>query len=199
MTTGKVGSGRENGVEAPPSAPAPDNDADLMDAVRRGDDAAFASLVERHQRPLLNFFVLNGVGEHAEDLAQETFIRLYKYRAKYRKAAKFTTFLYLLARQVRIDFLRKTLRRAELHERLAEEAPQEEPPSAAARGMRIDAEAALRLLPDAMREVVVLSVMQGLTQGEVADVLHIPVGTVKSRLSIALGRLRAAMRDPDPS
>lgn len=176
-----------------------DVDLALMLRARDLDDRdAFAELIGRHQRPLMNFFVRCGVYGDVEDLTQETFIRLYRYRSRYTPSAKFTTFLYLLARQVRIDALRRLRRREALHRRAAEEAPQEEPPSAAVRGERLDAAKALACLPEPMREVVVLSVLQGLTQNEVAEVLKIPVGTVKSRLSTALQRMREGMQGTSP-
>ena len=83
-------------------------------------------------------------------------------------------------------------------ERAAKEAPQQAEPAAAARGARIDAATALSMLGDGMREVVVLSVLQGLPHGEISEILGIPVGTVKSRLSIALHRLRDAMQGDEP-
>ena len=178
----------------PSPSPTPeDPDAILMVRARDGDLAAFEELVRKHQHPLMNFFARLGVTGDVEDLAQETFVRLYRYRARYRPTAKFTTYLYLLARQVRIDFLRRTIRRDALHERVAKEAPQQEEPSAVAQGARIDVATALSHLTDAMREVVVLSILQGLPHAEVAEILGIPVGTVKSRLSIALHRLREIM------
>lgn len=176
---------------AQPQPPVSPSDVELMLRAAREDDRdAFSELVRRHQRPLMNFFVRSGVYGDVEDLTQETFIRLYRYRTRYAPTAKFTTFLYLLARQTRIDALRRMQRRGALHERAAAEAPQADEPTATNRGERLDVVAALARLSDPMREVVVLSVMQGLTQNEVADVLHIPVGTVKSRLSVALQRLR---------
>ena len=76
-----------------------------------GDRDAFELLVRRHHQPLLNFFLRMGVDRDAEDLVQQTFIRLYNYRQRYRPSAKFTTFLYLLARQVWVDELRRRGRR----------------------------------------------------------------------------------------
>ena len=189
---------RPSPASSDPARPSPDEDAALMVRVRDGDLAAFETLVRRHQRPLMNFFARLGVTMDVEDLAQETFVRLYRYRSRYRPSAKFTTYLYLLARQVRIDFLRKTNRRAALHEKAAKEAPRQAEPAPAARGARIDAATALGMLSEAMREVVVLSVLQGLPHGEIAEILGIPVGTVKSRLSIALHRLRADMQGDEP-
>lgn len=183
----------EENLQPPPPEPASaagDPDALLMGRAREGDLAAFEELVRKHQRPLLNFFARLGATAEAEDLAQETFLRLYKYRARYRASAKFTTYLYLLARQVRIDFLRKSIRLEALHEKAGKEAPQYEEPSALAQGARIDAATALSHLPEPMREVVVLSIFQGLPHGEISAILDIPVGTVKSRLSNALHKLR---------
>ncbi len=185
---------RRDASEPPPA----DEDAALMMRAKDGDLAAFEMLVRKHQKPLMNFFVRLGVTMDVEDLAQETFVRLYRYRARYQPSAKFTTYLYLLARQVRIDFLRKMNRRDALHEKAAKEAPQQAEPAAATRGARLDAATALAQLTDGMREVVVLSVLQGLPHGEIAEILAIPVGTVKSRLSVALHRLREFMQGDEP-
>ena len=183
-----------------PSAPVdPDPDAALMERARDGDLDAFEALVQKHQRPLLNFFARLGAPADAEDLAQETFVRLYRYRARYRPSARFTTYLYLLARQVRIDALRKAARRDALHEKARQEVPKQEDPSPAAQGARIDAAAALDLLSEPMREVVVLSILQGLPHAEISDILGIPVGTVKSRLFIALHRLRDLLAPEPPA
>ena len=102
------------------------DDAELMLRVRGQDDeAAFALLVSRHQKSLLNFFARSGVQYDSEDLVQQTFLRLYRYRQRYVATAKFTTFLFLLARQVWIDELRRRQRRERLIERLVVE-PHEE-------------------------------------------------------------------------
>ena len=82
------------------------DDFALMARVGEGCEGAFRQLVERHQRPLLNFFARMGASTTSEDLAQETFIRLWNYRTKYKPAAKFTTFLYTLARHVWLDVVR---------------------------------------------------------------------------------------------
>ena len=178
---------------APLPAPPEDGDAvdkSLMARTQRGDDEAFAELIQRHQRPLMNFFVRSGVYTDAEDFVQETFLRLHRYRMRYRPSAKFTTFLYLLARQVRIDALRRMSRRTAWIQNAGRELPQAAVPTATETGEALDVLAALARLSDAMREVVVLATMQGMTQEEVAEVLGIPVGTVKSRLSNAIKAMR---------
>ncbi|MDR2850328.1 MAG: RNA polymerase sigma factor [Verrucomicrobiota bacterium] len=173
------------------------DDAALMLRVRgRDDDAAFAVLVGRHQKMLLNFFARSGVQYDCEDLVQQTFLRLYRYRGRYVATAKVTTFLLLLARQVWIDELRRRKRRERLAEGLAAEPHPEfaEPASASAgEGGDLDLAAALAALPEGLRQVVELGVYQDLAYTEVAAVLGIPVGTVKSRMFNALARLREAL------
>ena len=99
------------------------SDAELMALSAKGETAAFAELVERYQNILLNFFMRRGVSwDDGQDLAQQTFLRLWNYRKKYTAQAKFTTFLFLLAGQVSVDFFRAEGRRRGLEEDLAHEA-----------------------------------------------------------------------------
>lgn len=172
---------------------AADEDAELMLRVKVGDDNAFRVLVDRNRKALLNFFVRLGVNTFdAEDLAQQTFIRLYRYRSSYEKTAKFTTYLYLLARQVRIDEVRRILRQQKIRESLKAEAKFQEslPRESEAPVAADDLQVALAKLTEAHREVIVLGMLQELPYQEVADILGIPVGTVKSRMHHALKELR---------
>ena len=164
-----------------------------MLAAAKGDDAAFEKIVLRHQKPLLNFFCRLGVPiSDAEDLAQQTFVRLHRYRSSYERTAKFTTYLYLLARQVRVDEIRRRVRaertrdafRAEVDYR--ESLPGDDP----APCLRDDLQDALDQLDEPHREVVVLGLLRELPYQEVAEILGVPVGTVKSRMHHALRKLR---------
>lgn len=166
------------------------SDAQLMAQIRRGRKDAFVTLVRRHQGALLNFFRNLGVYNDAEDLAQDTFLRLFRYRKRYRPKAKFTTFLYMIARQVRIDMLRKLKRREDLAGELREKAVADEVERRERREPETDTDALLESLPEAMREVVVLNIYHGLRYKEIADVLGIPVGTVKSRMFHALRNMK---------
>ncbi len=168
----------------------PDDDIALMAQVRNGSPDAFRLLVERHQRPLLNFFARMGAFTQAEDLAQETFLRLWNYRNKYKPRAKFTTFLYTLARHAWLDHIRRQNRF-----RLFAERYREESPSATDGGMqrlhrKLDIHDALERLTPKLRETLVLAVHQGLGYDEIASILRIPVGTVKSRVFNALAFLQ---------
>lgn len=166
------------------------DDVALMARIRLGDEQAFRRLVERHQQPLLNFFTRMGVSTHCEDLAQDTFVRLWNYRRKYKPTAKFTTFLYTVARHVWLDALRRQTRFKLFSDRYREEMPSSSDGGFKQMRKRLDIQAALDSLPAKMREVLVLAVIQGLAYDEIADVLHIPVGTVKSRVFNALHMLK---------
>ncbi len=159
----------------------------------KGDQQAFAELVRRHQRPLVNFFCRMGVDKDADDLAQETFIRLYRSRGRYKPRAKLTTYLYTVARHVRIDALRKKKRTRELHQKFKEESDVPRPLVDSAEGRKARAVEALATLSDEAREVVVLNIYQGLTYGEIASTLGIPEGTVKSRMFYAVRKMRETL------
>jgi len=171
-----------------------DPDVLLMQQVGAGDEAAFASLVDRHQRPLLNFFARMGATTDGDDLVQETFVRLYRYRAQYRPAARFVTFLYHLARHVWADRGRKLGRQRRLVSAWEAECRHHHAAVPPCDGRSLDIQAALDRLSPKLREVIVLNVYQGLRYQEVAEVLGIPLGTVKSRLNLALAALKESLK-----
>ncbi len=166
------------------------DDFALMAQVREESEDAFRRLMERHQRPVLNFFVRMGASTSGEDLAQETFIRLWNYREKYKPSAKFTTFLYTLARHVWLDSVRKQIRFRLFTDRYREEIPSSTDGGLGKLRRKLDIQAALDKLSPKLRAVLVLAVHQGLSYEEIAAILSIPVGTVKSRMSNALSTLR---------
>lgn len=171
-----------------------DPDVALMLRVGSGDEAAFAALVHRHQQPLLNFFARMGAATDGDDLVQETFVRLYRYRAHYRPAARFVTFLYHLARHVWADRGRKLGRYKRLVTAWEAESLGDGPSAPPCPGRTMDVQAALDRLSPKLREVIVLNVYQGLRYQEVADVLGIPLGTVKSRINLALAALKESLQ-----
>jgi RNA polymerase sigma-70 factor (ECF subfamily) len=157
--------------------------------------AAFAELIQRHQHALMNFFARLGDYTHAEDLTQETFIRVYRYRDRYKAKAKFTTFLYTLARRTWVDHRRKSDRRAIAYEAYAEECSIRQEKGSDATQERLQAmHAAMKELSDEMRACVVMSVYQGFKYHEIAEILEIPVGTVKTRVYHAMRKLRETLK-----
>jgi len=141
------------------------------------------------EKKLLNFFLRQGVSfSEGQDLLQETYLRLWKYRADYRPTAKLSTFVFMIARQVRIDALRRQKRRESREERWGKERPDVAMPP------DNDAHEAVRMavarLSEPLRDVVELGVFQDLPYLEVSEILGIPVGTVKSRMSNAIKKLK---------
>lgn len=154
-----------------------------------GDEGAFVDLVHRHQNGLLNFFGRMGAYHDSEDLVQETFVRLYKARATYRPSARLKTFLYVLARHVWADRGRRLARQERLRASL-EAGVTTEAGERRAHREGVDVAAGLAKLSPKLREVLVLNVYQELRYQEIADILGIPLGTVKSRISLALHAMR---------
>jgi len=170
-----------------------------MLACAKGDQAAFETIVARHQQQLLNFFRRMGDNNYAEDLTQKTFLRLYGYRQRYQPKAKLKTFIYLLARRVWIDHCRAEGRRREGNEQLLEQAELErdsrEQPLLD--GARERVRQALQGLSEEMRTVVVMSIYQGFKYREIADIMEIPLGTVKTRMYHALKKIEKELRNED--
>lgn len=174
----------------------PDPDAELMTEVSKGSEIAFTVLVRRHQNLLLNFFTRMGALSDGEDLVQETFVRLFRYRDRYRPTARFTALLYHLARNVWADRGRKDARFERLTSGLRAEAGISSAPEFTNPGERLDVDAALQKLSPKLREAIVLNVYQRLRYQEIADVLGIPLGTVKSRINLALAALKEILHEP---
>lgn len=171
------------------------NDIELMQKLKQGDDGALATLVRRYQGPLVNFFRSMGLYSGAEDAVQETFLRVYRYRDRYEPRATFRTFIYMIARQVSVDALRKGKRYDDLLARAARESETSADTDMPRKDHLALAEELLMTLPEAMREVVVMSFCQGLKYEEISVALDIPVGTVKSRMFNAMLRLKEALHD----
>src|ERR1700678_2933191 len=89
----------------------PDPDAALMLRVKRGDRAAFAELVDKYKQPVMNFIYRSLRDEtEAEDLAQNVFLQVYKSRSRYKQTAKFSTWLFTIARNLCLNELRRRSR-----------------------------------------------------------------------------------------
>ena len=180
------------------------DDAALMAALQGGEAGAFSALVARHQRSLINFFYhLCWDRQGAEDCAQEVFLRVYSHLGSYEPQAKFTTFLFRIARNLWID----RMRTAAVHGKpLSLEAPsggegpalQERIASRTQSPVDILAREeqqqmlrrAIDRLPEEQKAVVILSEIQGLKYQDIGEILGVPVGTVKSRMHTAMGTLK---------
>jgi RNA polymerase sigma factor (sigma-70 family) len=167
-------------------------DETLMRGVRDGEFAQLGLLFERHHAGLFDFFCRTlGDRSSAEDLVQEVFIRILKYRRTYRDEGRFQTWMFHIARNVRTDHVRKR-RPDQLTARLPE--PAADAAHAAAVEAAQDIERlrqALMRLPHDRRELIVLARYRGLSHDEIAAVLRVDAGTVRVRLHRALKELRA--------
>ncbi len=177
---------------SPPPLPlAAEDDAALMGRVAEGSETAFAELVERWQRVLLNLFRRLGAPEaEAEDAVQETFLRLYSFRARYRPTGSFKTFMFTIARHTWTDLCRRR-RRVERRLDAQQDVAEVEGRRRLEVSERLDLSDGLSTLPEGQRLVLVLSLYGGLGYEEIGTVLGIPEGTVKSRVFHALRKLRA--------
>lgn len=175
----------------------PESDEELMlSLARRDEDDALLELMERYRHVLVNHFARRGVHHEYEDLAQETFVRIYKARKRYRVTASFRTWMYRIAQRVWIDHLRKNGRRNR-RERAFREEPRRA--HAAPEGMHAhDLQWALDQLSPVLRDVVVLAGLEQLPHQETAAILGIPEGTVKSRLHTAMRELKTHLSRESP-
>jgi RNA polymerase sigma-70 factor (ECF subfamily) len=188
-----------------------DSDENLMLRFRDGDSRAFEQLLLRHRRPVYAF-VLRFIGSHnsalAEDLTQEAFLRVVKNARSYEHQARFTTWLYTMARNLCVDALRRGKhRRAQsldapsdhqdgpsLLERTADcSAPPDRRAINHELGQRL--KQAVDALPDDQREVFLMREVADLQFKEIAAIVGIPENTVKSRMRYALEKLREALDD----
>ncbi len=164
-------------------------DNDLMEEVRDGRVEKLAVLFERYQTMLYNFFLrLTGNRAASEDLVQEVFMRVLKYRAGYLGDSRFNVWLFQIARNTHIDHLRKQKAALPLDEQHAE-TPAREPRPEAVYEAGEEAELvrrALDRLPVQKREILVLFRFQNLKLREIADLTGVQVGTVKAQVHRAL-------------
>ncbi len=186
-------------------------DRELLEAVLEGDTTAYRGLVEKYQGRV--YGMLYGMlrnREDARDLTQEAFVKAYHNLDSFRLESSFYTWLYRIAMNLAIDFVRKRKRRpttsfeegiaareedgtiADLHH---QDSPRRVVERKQLYGRIMDA---LQKLPEDQRQVVLLRELEGLAYKEIADVMGIPEGTVMSRLFYARKKLQKLLADDRP-
>lgn len=187
-----------------PQIPVPDEI--LLARLRDGDREVFGLIVRRYERELFGYLRRYlGDDDLADDVFQNTFVQVFLKIAQYEPGRPARPWLYAIATNQAIDALRRKGRRADRRADAASAADEDGevrplfellpaadagPPEHADRAeQRTLVRAAVGRLPELLRQVVVLAYFQGLKYKDVADVLGIPVGTVKSRLHAALAKL----------
>lgn len=184
---------------------APLDDATVVELAVAGDEQAFGILVERYQRPVYGL-ILRMVKDHglAEDLAQESFVKAWGALARYDAGHRMASWLFKIAHNTTIDHLRRrsvpTLSltasedgETDLSERLADAQALTPEQSVVANQLGQALEAALGGLRPEYREVMVLRFQEGLAYEEIAEVMALPLGTVKTHIHRARKEMASVM------
>ena len=179
------------------------DEREIIERVRAGDNDAFGALVDRYQSRVYSLALrMCGNEDDALDLSQEAFLRAWRNLPNFQFESAFSTWLFRLTHNICIDFLRSRKRKAavsltvsqdgeeEAQFDLPDPAPDPEQALLMAEDRALVAKA-LAALPAEQREIIVLRAVNGLSYGEIAAILKLQEGTVKSRLS----RARAALRN----
>jgi RNA polymerase sigma-70 factor (ECF subfamily) len=185
----------------------PVSDEDLMARAAEEDERAFTELVRRYQARVTNLIsrVLND-RISSDDLAQEVFVRVFVHRRNYRRGSKFSTWLFTIAANLAKNEIRRRVRRRNwfsldaLQEVLSDSTMQLADPTegqdiALQRGqLQQSVGRAIAAVPEKYRIALVLRDIEGLAYEEIAEVLGIPGGTVRSRINRARGMLKRKLQ-----
>ena len=191
------------------------SDEDLMMAFRDGEAAAFEQLVARHKRGLYNFLLRSVHNKaRAEEMLQEVCLRVIRAKDRYQRTARFTTWIYTIARNLCVDesrrqkFRRTVPLEAKRRGRggdlglsvLDVTESKQVSTDVASEGNKIRERVAeaIRNLPDDQREVFMMRQFGGLSFKQIGEAVGAPENTVKSRMRYALEKLRGDLRDIDP-
>jgi RNA polymerase sigma-70 factor (ECF subfamily) len=183
------------------------SDEDLMGRVAEDDERAFTELVQRFQGRVVNLIarVLND-RESSDDLAQEVFVRVFVHRRNYRRGSKFTTWLFTIAANLAKNEIRRRVRKRNwfsldaLQEMVGDSAsqladPTEGQEAALQRGQLQEAIGrAIANVPEKYRVALVLRDIEGFSYEEIAEMLRIPGGTVRSRINRARSMLKRKLQ-----
>jgi RNA polymerase sigma-70 factor (ECF subfamily) len=175
-------------------------DCELVARAIRGREDGFNELVRRYQRPIAAY-VYRMVGDYdsALDLTQEVFIKVYRSLERYRPEFKFSTWIYKIAHNASVDYLRRSASREqaitsevdgeerELTVMSRKLSPEQE---YAVEERRAEIERVVRQLPAVYRELIILRHQHDLSYDEIAEVMSLPLGTVKNRLFRAREMMR---------
>lgn len=156
-----------------------DEDLALSRRAAAGDKAAFAMLVEKYERPLRSFLA-RMAGHQADDIAQDAFLKAWRHAGQYDGRARYGTWLTRIAWRCRTDQLRK--------ERPVEIA---RPPHGSITGLRTEVGDMLARLSEGERAALILCEGHGWTHAEAAEMLEMPLGTLKSTVARAKSKCRA--------
>lgn len=180
-------------------------DSDLVSRAVAGREDGFEELVRRYQRPIASYvYRMVGNYEASLDLAQDIFIKVYASLSRYRSEYKFSTWIYKIAHNAAVDYLRRNSTREQSitedfggeQREISFERSRPSPEIESEREeRRAEIERVVRLLPPAYRELIVLRHSHDLSYEEIAEVTGLPLGTVKNRLFRARELMRSQLEE----
>ena len=176
----------------------------ILEFQKNNDEKAFEILIQRFKNPLINY-VYRFLGDYDScvDVVQETFIKVYRYKDNYSSVAKFSTWIYTIAGNLaRTEYKRSRRRNLFSINNYGEENKSFEIPDESNRpDVEVDAnikreiiQKALLKVRDSYREAVILRDIQGLSYEEIAEIIGIEVGTVKSRINRGRAELQKLLK-----
>ena len=178
-------------------------DEDLISLVEGGDAEAFAVLYDRHGRPAYSLaYRMMGEKQAAEELAQNAFIKVWRRAGSYRaERASVRTWILSIVHNRGIDQLRSHASRRRLQEKIEASAASSQPSEAFAETWRNtqseQVREALNTLPKEQLKILELAYFSGYTHVEIAELLGVPLGTVKGRMRAGLKKMRAYFESPE--
>jgi RNA polymerase sigma-70 factor (ECF subfamily) len=171
-------------------------DEELISFVGRSDAEAFAVLYDRHSRPAFSLaYRMMGEKQAAEDLVQDAFLKIWRSATSYRaERASVRTWILSIVHNRGIDQIRSTTSRRRMQEKVEASAPTSQPSEAFAQSwansQREQVREALKSLPEEQLKVLDLAYFSGYTHVEVAELLDVPLGTVKGRMRLGLKKMK---------
>jgi RNA polymerase sigma-70 factor, ECF subfamily len=171
-------------------------DEDLISLTDGGDAQAFAALYDRHGRVAYSLaYRMMGERQAAEDLVQEAFLKMWRVAGSYRvERASVRTWILSIVRNRSIDELRSTASRRRTRDKVEAQTPTSQPSEAFGEAWRNSqgeqVREALRGLPPEQLKVLELAYFSGYTHTEIAELLDLPLGTVKGRMRLGLKKIR---------
>ena len=180
------------------------SDEQLMLLFQGGDENAYIELVDRYKDKLINF-IFNYLGdlESSEDVVQETMIKLYQKKHYYKEIAKFSTWLYTIAKNLANTELRKRKQRKTtlLSQFSKDDKTYDLPSNDPEPGQEIQTDIVNKIIRDAVDQlsekfkiVIVLRDIQGLSYEDISEIINVPIGTVKSRINRARLQLQVELK-----
>ena len=180
------------------------SDEQLMSLFQEGDENAYIELVNRYKDKLINF-IFNYLGdlESSEDVVQETMIKLHQKKHYYKEIAKFSTWLYTIAKNLANTELRKRKQRKTtlLSQFSKDDKTYELPSNDPEPGQEIQTDIVNKIIKDAVDQlsekfkiVIVLRDIQGLSYEDISEIINVPIGTVKSRINRARLQLQVELK-----